>query len=174
MVLGKFAEHGNEGAVGICITALFDREPREFHLFIRRNDVQTVGLKSSLKKGSLVFADLPEIAQCMLREEIGWHLHGQAFRFWFCCVRNSIALICQFGKKPFCSLMVGLVADFQITGLGNGVAFPDFVGTGGHELIYCRNADNLTDGFHQFLSILTVISNGHVKNSFLSAFLLSP
>ncbi len=62
----------------------------------------------------------------------------------------------------------------QITGLGNGLAFPDFVGTGGHELIYCRNADNLTDGFHQFLSILTVISNGHVKNSFLSAFLLSP
>ena len=70
--------------------------------------------------------------------------------------------------------MVGVVTDFQITGLGNGVAFPDFVGTGGHELIYCRNADNLTDGFHQFLSILTVISNGHVKNSFLSAFLLSP
>ena len=83
-----------------------------------------VGLKSSLKKGSLVFADLPEIAQCMFREEIGWHLHRQAFGFRFCCVRNSIAPICQFGKKPFCFLTVGLVADFQITGLGNGVAFP--------------------------------------------------
>ena len=131
-------------------------------------------MKSSLKKGSLVFADLPEIAQCMLREEIGWHLHRQAFGFRFCGVRNSIAPTCQFGKKPFCFLMVGLVTDFQIPGLGNGIAFPDLVGTGGHELIDCRNADNLTDGFHQFLSILTVISNGHVKNSFLSAFLLSP
>ena len=81
LVLGKFAEHGNEGAVGICITILFDCEPWKFHFFIRWNDVQTVGLKSSLKKGSLVFADLPEIAQCMLREEIGWHLHRQAFGF---------------------------------------------------------------------------------------------
>ena len=79
LVLGKFAEHGNEGAVGICIAVLFDREPWKFHLFIRRNDVQTVGLKSCLKKGNLVFADLSEIAQCMLREEIGWHLHSQAF-----------------------------------------------------------------------------------------------
>ena len=59
LVLGKFAEHGNEGAVGICIAVLFDREPREFHPFIRRNDVQTAGLKSCLKKGNLVFADLP-------------------------------------------------------------------------------------------------------------------
>ena len=83
LVLGKFAEHGNEGAVGICIAVLFDREPWKFHLFIRRNDVQTVGLKSCLKKGNLVFADLPEIAQRMLREEIGWHLHRQAFRFRF-------------------------------------------------------------------------------------------
>ncbi|MEI4908405.1 hypothetical protein Q8G40_30450, partial [Klebsiella pneumoniae] len=73
----------NESTVGICITILFDREPRKFHLFIRRNDVQTVGLKSSLKKGSLVFADLPEIAERMLREEIGWHLHGQALGFRF-------------------------------------------------------------------------------------------
>ena len=81
LVLGKFAEHGNEGAVGICIAVLFDRESWKFHLFIRQNDVQTVGLKSSMKKGSLVFTDLPEIAQCMLREEIGWHLHRQAFGF---------------------------------------------------------------------------------------------
>ena len=48
LVLGKFAEHENEGAVGICIAVLFDREPWKFHLFIRRNDVQTVGLKSCL------------------------------------------------------------------------------------------------------------------------------
>ena len=83
LVLGKFAEHGNEGAVGICITILFDREPREFHFFIRWNDVQRIRLKSCLKKGSLVFADLSEIAQCMFREEISWHLHSQAFRFRF-------------------------------------------------------------------------------------------
>jgi hypothetical protein len=34
LVLGKFAEHGNEGAVGICVAVLFDREPWKFHLFI--------------------------------------------------------------------------------------------------------------------------------------------
>ena len=83
LVLGKFAEHGNEGAVSICITILVDCKPWKLHLFIRRNDVQTVGLKSSLKKGSLVFADLSEIAERMLREEIGWHLHRQALGFRF-------------------------------------------------------------------------------------------
>ena len=89
-------------------------------------------------------------------------------------VQGEIADLALAAASKLMEQKVGLVADFQITCFGNGVAFPDFVGTGGHELIYCRNADNLTDGFHQFLSILTVISNGHVKNSFLSAFLLSP
>ncbi len=55
LVLGKFAEHGDERTVGICITVLLYFEPWKFHLFIRQNDVQTVGLKSSMKKGQPCF-----------------------------------------------------------------------------------------------------------------------
>ena len=55
--------------------------PSDFFTEHTLGNLQRIGLKSSLKKGSLVFADLPEIAQCMLREEIGWHLHRQAFGF---------------------------------------------------------------------------------------------
>ena len=40
LVLGKFAEHENEGAVGICIAVLFDREPWKFHLFNSRFEKQ--------------------------------------------------------------------------------------------------------------------------------------
>ena len=111
----------------------------------------------------------------MLCEEIGWHLHSQALEFRFCGVRNSIAPTCQFSKKPFCFLTVGLIADFQITGLGNGVAFPDFVGTGGHILIFCRCSNDRGYRPCQFLSIFSckMKFNYHMFSSRFSVICLS-
>ena len=111
----------------------------------------------------------------MLCEEIGWHLHRQALGFRFCGVRNSIAPICQFGKKPFCFLTVGLIADFQITCFGNSVAFPDFVSTGGHILIFCRCSNDRGYRPRQFLSFISSQSkcNYHMFSSRFSVICLS-
>ena len=164
-VLCKLAEGGNEAGVGIAVTILPEREPRELDGFLTLVDCKALRVKRVLQERFLILDNLKQVLQPLFAEEVSRHRDRQRHRLVLC----GVACLLQSVQNPLDDLIVHAVSKGKHRILAQGKE-PDLVGAARNTAVADIHLSKLADLLRQCLALalFNIESNIHDVTSCFS------